>query len=175
MKLSEEWKVFRDGYYHISDLGNVKRTHLGKSNIHGMLLVPSFDKDGYPEVNLSIPGIDGKRKIKTFKIHVLVAEVFIGPRPNGQVINHKDGVKTNNSISNLEYCTIKENCIHAINSGLYVPPCGEKHPNSKLTELQIRQIRRDTKKSFAKIAKLFNCSPTTIGSIVNKQQWKHVV
>lgn len=51
------------------------------------------------------------------KIHRLVAQLFIG-EPNGLQVNHKDGNKENNAVSNLEYVTHEENRIHAINTGL---------------------------------------------------------
>ena len=51
-----------------------------------------------------------KRQRKTIYIHTLVAETFIGVRPEGQVIDHIDGNKSNNDVSNLRYTTVAENC-----------------------------------------------------------------
>lgn len=61
---------------------------------------------GYLTVSLS-----GFTK-KTVTVHSLVADAFIGPHPVGNHINHKDGNKHNNSLSNLEYCTPRENAQH---------------------------------------------------------------
>lgn len=70
-------------------------------------LRPGLDKDGYQLVNLCV-----NYKKRTFKVHRLVAEAFI-PNPDGKPqVNHKDEVKTNNSVSNLEWATIKENVNH---------------------------------------------------------------
>jgi hypothetical protein len=52
------------------------------------------------------------------EVHVLVAEVFLGPRPNGAEINHKNGIKADNHYRNLEYTTQAENFQHALDTGL---------------------------------------------------------
>lgn len=64
-------------------------------------------------------------------IHSLVAEAALGPRPEGLVINHKDGVKHNNHPNNLEYCTIAENIQHSIDMGLHVANRPEDNGNYK--------------------------------------------
>ena len=61
-----------------------------------------------------------KQKLKTYRIHRLVAENFIENPNNYKVINHKDGNKTNNNVENLEWCTISHNTQHAINTGLLI-------------------------------------------------------
>lgn len=73
------------------------------------LLTPSLCNRGYPYV-----GLRGSR----IKIHILVCCAFYGPRPSGLVINHKDGVKANNRLDNLEYTTQAENIKHAYALGL---------------------------------------------------------
>lgn len=54
---------------------------------------------------------------KNFYRHRVICECFLGKRPDGYTVNHKDGNKLNNHISNLEYITRKENYIHALNNG----------------------------------------------------------
>lgn len=104
--MKEIWKDIEgyEGLYQISNLGNVKTlnyNHTGKEKI----LKPKKDKYGYLEVGLYK---EGKRKI--YKIHRLVAEAFI-PNPNKlPEVNHKDENKTNNHITNLEFCDRKYNC-----------------------------------------------------------------
>lgn len=86
----------------------------------------SYDKQGYPRVGLYI----GNYKIKTIKVHRLIAETFIdNPELKGDV-NHKDGIKTNNHVDNLEWNTRSENILHAYNNGL-----------KKITEKQIRGVK----------------------------------
>lgn len=84
------------------------------------------------------------------KIHRLVAHAFC-PRPDRHKdkdysqleVNHKDGVKTNNHYTNLEWCTHKENVIHAIDTGLKVHKKGEDIYNAALTTEQVKEIRED--------------------------------
>lgn len=57
---------------------------------------------------------------KTIPIHTLVANLILGERPKDFVVNHKDGVKTNNRPSNLEYVTIAQNVRHSIETGLHI-------------------------------------------------------
>ena len=70
--------------------------------------------------------------------HVLVALAFIGPRPEGLHVNHIDGDKLNNAVSNLEYCTPKENTAHAFRAGLIPSRVGTR---GKLKIEGVRKIR----------------------------------
>jgi hypothetical protein len=76
--------------------------------------------------------------------HRMVAEAFLGPIPEGMQVNHKDGNRSNCDVSNLEVVTNSENRAHAYRV-LGVPPnrgkTGEAHHNSKLTWLQVCEIR----------------------------------
>jgi hypothetical protein len=93
--------------YYIFSNGNIYNT---KSKI----LLKHFQKrDGYMSVGLSKDGV-----CKLYLVHVLVAKSFIKNPENKKVVNHKDGNKTNNDISNLEWATISENVVHAYNNGL---------------------------------------------------------
>lgn len=94
--------------YLISDSGQVFST---KSNKYLKLPCGTV---GYPLVNLTT----GKGKRTTHTVHSLVAEVFIGSRPANHEINHKDGCKTNNHVSNLEYVIPSDNIRHAFETGL---------------------------------------------------------
>lgn len=61
-----------------------------------------------------------KMNNKSIEIHRIVAKFFIGERPDGYVVNHKDGDKLNNSPSNLEYVTIAENIRHSVEHGMHI-------------------------------------------------------
>ena len=102
MKNNEIWKDIEgyDGLYQVSDKGRVKSVKFGKEKI----LKPGRDKDGYLLVILSK---NGERN--TYRVHRLVAQAFL-PNPNDlPQINHKDEVKTNNSVQNIEWCDQKYN------------------------------------------------------------------
>lgn len=106
----EIWISIYDGLYSVSNLGNVKandryiKTKTGIRHYKGKMLKPEVSKDGHLRVTLSNAG----EKERVF-VHRLVAEAFI-PNPNNlPVINHKDENPANNSVENLEWCTISYN------------------------------------------------------------------
>ena len=129
--MQEVWQPVRgyEGRYEVSDTGQVK-------GLRG-LLKPNFRTDGYVHASLWKHGTR-----RCFQIHRLVAIYFI-PNPNQYPqVNHKDGNKTNNVVSNLEWCSAVENAIHAVSLfGLH----GENRYNCKLTDEQVRSIRTDTR------------------------------
>jgi len=110
-----------EGYYAISNCGRVKSRK-------GILKLQNNHK-GYPVVTLVVRPLKLK---KTFTVHRLVANVYIPNPEQKPEVNHIDGVKTNNCISNLEWNTGSENCQHAIRTGLAKPPRGEDHFRSLL-------------------------------------------
>lgn len=87
-----------EGLYAVTSCGKVW------SYRRKIFLSQRFDKDGYPRVDLY-----KNRKVKTFFIHRLVAEAYIPNPDNLPQINHKDEIRTNNYISNLEWCSAKYN------------------------------------------------------------------
>ena len=97
-----------------------------------------LDKDGYEKVRLVCD--DDKRH--TFSVHRLMMENF-SPREDmiNLQVNHKDGNKLNNHISNLEWCTCEENIHHAIKNNLRAEQFGEHNPASKLTEKEVENLR----------------------------------
>lgn len=110
---NEEWGTTNilNGYYVISNYGRVKS--LKRNTAHERIMKPRIGKDGYWYVNLCV---NGKRY--TYKIHRLVATIFI-PNPNNlPQVNHIDGCKTNSRVDNLEWCTASYNQIHANKLGL---------------------------------------------------------
>lgn len=111
--MQELWKDIKgyENIYQISSLGNVKSCNYNRTGI-ARILKPIITK-GYLCVGLNIKG-----QQKKYKIHKLVAEAFI-PNPDNKLqINHKNGLKTDNRVENLEWSTAKENLRHALDTGL---------------------------------------------------------
>lgn len=117
----EQWKIVRGcgNKYMVSNLGQVKRlSTIEKWGSRGKRTIPESIKmpakvAGYFRVTLS------DKKVRNFFVHRLVAEYFVKGRSKKRYqVNHIDGIKTNNSASNLEWCTPLENSRHAHKSGL---------------------------------------------------------
>jgi hypothetical protein len=84
------------------------------NNITGRVIKHHTDKKGYKRIGLRF-----KNKQKKFYIHRLVASVFILNPRNKETVNHKNGVKSDNNVNNLEWMTNEENMKHAYDTGLY--------------------------------------------------------
>ena len=136
--MTEIWKDIKgyESMYQVSSFGNVRSLTRKSSNgiYKGRMLKPAIIGRGYLKVLLSK---NNKQKMKM--VHRLVAETFL-PNPSGKkFVNHIDGDKTNNNVSNLEWCTAKENTHHANINGL---------TNHK-TKKNIAQAKINVSKAYA--------------------------
>ena len=103
----EEWKQCLESLqrvYFVSNLGRMKS--VSKFNKREKIMKERISKGGYIQMNINN---------KDYKVHILVALYFIGPRPDGMVIDHKDRNKLNNRVDNLRYCSISDNCRNRCN------------------------------------------------------------
>lgn len=118
---------------------------------------------------------DGKKK--TFRLHRLVMMAF-EPIENceSMEVNHKDGNKKNNCLSNLEWCSSSENQKHAFRTGLQKPRRGEANNLSKLTEKDVIKVLDMHDEGFfdEEIAEEVGCSVKNIYSILSGKSWKHI-
>jgi hypothetical protein len=167
-----EWRPVR-GYetlYAVSSEGQIKRIARGKRTHVGLILQPKKVSQLYESVKL-FNGY-GQYELKT--THEIVADAFIGPRPEGFEVNHKDFDKRNNRASNLEYMTHRENIQHAVRGGRF--PQGEQVVGSKLTADDVRAMRalRTCGWSQRKLAAAFRLSQSTTCAILNRRWWKHI-
>lgn len=172
--MNEIWKVCNKSQdYIISNYGNLKNIKTNKN------LNSGINTEGYKRANLRINGVN-----KACNIHRMLMLTF---KPeeyfDGAVVNHKDGNKLNNSLDNLEWCTIQENNIHAYKNGLINyeklsnSKIGEKNHRSKLKENDILEIRRlySTGQYIHKdLANMYNVSRNQITRIINKKDWTHI-
>lgn len=170
----EEWRPVPgyEGNYEVSSLGRVRRvkTHgrSGKARI-GYVFQPKPKSNGYLSVDLTY----GPGKKRSVLVSKLVAEAFLGPRPPGKEVNHKDLNRANNVVENLEYITHSENQLHS--TRLTRARCGEKNGVAKLTEQDIQEIRSLRKKVRQEtVAQLYGIDQTTVSRIQLGGSWKHV-
>jgi len=163
------------GYYARTD-GTIWSTHVRYgSSTH---LVPlkeahqlkaSLAGCGYRMVTLC-----RNKKKRGFRVHHLVLETFRGPRRPGQECRHFDGDKLNNALDNLIWGTHTENAGDSLRHGTQVR--GEQNGGSKLTAVQVREIRTRfaNGESQTAIAAEFGINQRTVNRIVNRVHWKHV-
>lgn len=158
------WKTIDfEPNYEVSTLGEVRNS---KTKLVKRL---RSSRCGYLRVTLYPSG-------KTYNIHRLVALTHL-IKPDGlDVVNHKDGVKTNNRVENLEWCDNKHNVRHAYQNGLnqYRDIDGEKNPTAKLTRDIVDEIRQRASygEKWGYLAKDYNVQYNCIKRIVLNITWK---
>jgi len=108
--------------------------------------------------------------------HRFIFECFCGKIPEDKEVNHKDGDKLNNNLTNFELMTHKENMNHARELGLIVVPSGEDNPISVLTNDKVLEIRElvNSGASQSSVAKLFKIHQGTVSAVVLRKTWKHL-
>jgi hypothetical protein len=177
--VNEEWRDISgyEDYYQVSTLGRVRscdrvvKHRKGDQMVKGRLLNPSLDRNGYFRITLYK---DGSRSF--FLVHRLVAIAFLAIDTLRNDVNHKNGVKDDNRVENLEWCTHLENMRHAIDTGLMPSFVGEKHPLSLLTESQVLEIRelRACGTKLRVIAEMYGVSLSVIAGVVYRNNWAHL-
>lgn len=165
-----------EDYFQVTEDGQVwsKRTN--------KFLKQTISKTGYYAISTRLGGRKGIPKY--FKVHRFVAQAYIPNPENKPHVNHIDGNKLNNHISNLEWCTPSENIQHAYDTGLINKDSlkGENSFSAKLTNDQVRQIREHFKNHTFKnksqfclyYADLYNVCKQNILKIVNNKIFKNV-
>jgi hypothetical protein len=169
----EIWKdvVGWEGKYQISSFGGVRSLVNQKTK----LPVPkatSLDINGYPVVPLY-----NKCKLKLRKVHRLVAEAFIPNNQNKPFVNHKDGIKTNSKLSNLEWVTAKENSHHAHENNLVNPARGEASGIAIWTDAEVIAIKTDINlglNNFELFSKYPKLNTKHLYLFRKNKTWKHL-
>lgn len=163
----EIWKQYKDSYYFVSNKGRVKSTF----GLTDRIMSTCDDGHGYLKTTLSF----GAHQ-EAFKIHILVAELFV-EKPEGEVeVNHIDTDKRNNFASNLEWISHVSNMKHGWQNDCFDK--GEECYNAVLTEKDVCEIKQsfvEYKLSNTELAKKYGVAKGTISKIRSKQTWKDVL
>lgn len=132
-----------EGLYQIGSDGSILK--IGRCKKPRLLKTRNIAHHGYLRIPLTVNG-----KTKCFRIHRLVANAFIPNPLNKPQINHKNGIKTDNRVENLEWVTNEENYKHAINNGLSKSkPIALLKNGVEIARYEsIAQARRDTKNMY---------------------------
>lgn len=172
MLLLEYWKpaVGYEGIYEVSNVGSICRLHRHQQfRAYGHLKPTINPVTGYLQMYLRKDGVP-----TTFTVHRIVADAHLGPRPIGDItINHINGCKTKNWVSNFEYLTRGDNLRHARANGIW--PLGERHAFSIMKNEDVLNIRRLAQTiPQNEIAKQYGVSKQCINKIVLRRTWNHL-
>jgi len=194
----ETWVEVFNGFYEVSNMGNIRRARPGISTFVGRPVTPMASGAGYKQVQLS-DGVSSKRMY----VHAIVMTAFVGPREKGMVVNHKDLDKGNNRLDNLEYVTQKQNCAHSFMAQgrkrgprkPKSPPKGKqagdahwskrmperiargaKMPHSKITAEMVASARSRVAlgETQSSIAKEYGICVAQMSRIIRGTRWAHV-
>lgn len=168
MKTMENWLpvVGYEGIYSVSDSGNIMAMNYANTGML-RLLTPTKTSGNYWRVSLTKGG-----EQKTVYVHRIVMAAFVGPRPVGMQINHRNADKKDNRLSNLEYCTASENKRHASQLGLCAH--GERNGSAKLTAAQVLSIREEVTNGYrngAEVARKYGVCKSTVNRILRGKNW----
>jgi hypothetical protein len=173
--IMEIWKQIKDyPNYEVSNLGRVKSIDrfiadtVGRKRYYKSKILKQVVRKGYHSVSLY-----NNKGIKIYRVNRIVAFAFIENINNKLFVNHIDGIKSNNKVENLEWCTCQENITHSIKNGLSKYASGEKQGHSKLKYADIIKIKELNKTHSArKISFMFNVCAQSIHNVLNNKTWK---
>ena len=167
----EIWKDIKDfeGCYQISNKGNVRslerfvycKSKINPKRIKECILKPRYDKSGYLTVNLKK---NQKSNIK--KIHRLVAEAYIENPYKYETVNHKNGIKTDNTLENLEWMTTTENSRHRTINLLSKPKLNKNQIKDIIENCRPSKNQFDKEYSISEFARKYNVCRGTVMDII---------
>lgn len=171
IEVQKKWIEGYEGLYEVYEDGQIYSYH------RCMYLTHTLNSRGYMRVTLSLNGVP-----KKILVHRLLAKAFIQNPETKPYINHIDGNKLNNNLSNLEWCTAAENNKHAVDNNLYNKvrfPIGVKfsvgigNHHHKLIDSDVIEIRNGTL-PIKELALKYNVSTQLISEILIGNIWKHL-
>lgn len=174
--MKEVWKdiIGYEGLYQVSNLGRIKSLAKNRNSLQNgdMLLKPSINKKGYLIVRLYKNTVS-----KDFPVHRLVANMFIDNPSNKREVNHINGVKHDNRMENLEWCTGSENVRHAFEIGINTPRKGTLNGMAKLNDAKVLEIKvkySEGNTAMRKLALEYGVDYALIQRIIKGTSWSHI-
>lgn len=171
----ESWRpvIGYEQYYSVSNHGRIRNEISRNRHYAGTIRIGDPNQDGYLRISLTANG-----KGRKVFVHKIVADAFLGECPPLHEVNHKNGIKTDNSVENLEYLIHQKNMEHAQATGLWSPvgAIGVDHPNAKLNPDKVRSIRLEHKQGVSanKLSKKYGVARNAIDLLLKGVTWKHV-
>lgn len=141
----------------------------GKS---GRIMKPALDSNGYMRTML----VDNEGKNRTIKVHRIIAQTFIENPHQLKEVNHINGKKSDNRLSNLEWVSHQQNIRHSFDNALQNNK-GENNPTSKLSEKDVLEIRAKFKPRVygrKKLAEEYKVKISTIKDVILRRSWMHI-
>jgi hypothetical protein len=179
----EIWVKIPDFEYEVSNMGNIKSlpkktVQIYKTGTRALretkerILRKRFDTNGYSTCALYK---NGKTYYK--KVHRLVAQAFLENPHSYEQVNHKNGIKSDNRVENLEWCNNSYNQRHAIKLGLRKNHSrGVDNNLHKLSEQDVRRIKMAKSLGIktSELVKIFKVNRHTVSNIFYEKSWKHI-
>jgi NUMOD4 motif/HNH endonuclease len=191
MSEQEEWRpVPSEPGFEASSIGRVRtitrRVAIPESwwsNAHtrihkARVLKPSLYQHGYYMITVDSHAVNGKRVIRRRSVHTMMLEAFVGPAPSARHEGrHLDGNSRRNVLGNLAWGTKQDNADDRVRHGTAHRPQGEAHPAAKLTDEQVRALRRVYRRygtEHIRLAKQLGITAETARHIGKGKGWPHV-
>ncbi len=177
--MEEVWKDIKnfEELYQVSNLGRVKSCNRFKNNNGGLVKIsekimkPHLNTSGYYQAILS----KNNKKYMPL-LHRLMAEAFLDNPNNYPQINHINGIKTDNRLENLEWCSASENQKHAYKTGLSETRFNENARHAKLTNAQVLEIRQlKDRMTLKEIGEKYGVTLHAIHRILANKNWQHLL
>ena len=178
--MDEIWKEIPgfEGHYEVSSKGAVRslnRRNAYGRNRRGKLLKLTTHPQGYKRVTLCKDGIHFERRV-----HVLMLEAFVGPRPTNYDACHTNDIPDDNRLENLRWDSKSQNRLDSVRNGTHAvsfrPQIGQKHYKAKVSDADVLRIREallfgaDRKD----ISSTHGISLNSVHQIATRRSWRHL-